>query len=286
MTAQVHDARVCTLGEGALWHPQRRQLFWFDILENALLSRDDTGLRHWLFDETVSAAGWVDDKTLLVASATGLWQFDLRTQQRRLIAPLEQDRTETRPNDGRADPWGGFWISTMGRDAQYEAGAIYRYFKGSLRRLFGQITIPNAICFAPDKSCAYFTDTATQKVMRTQLNSDGWPQGEVSVFLDLTQDGLNPDGAQMDAACRIWIAMWGAGKVMCFNAQGQLERSISLPAQNVTCPAFGGDNMDTLFVTSSANGLPETSDGKATQHGMTFAINGVGAGLPEPQVIL
>ncbi|WP_282128358.1 SMP-30/gluconolactonase/LRE family protein [Roseobacter litoralis] len=286
MTVQVHDARVCTLGEGALWHPQRRQLFWFDILENALLSRDETGLRHWLFDETVSAAGWVDDRTLLVASATGLWQFDLRTQQRRLIAPLEQDRTETRPNDGRADPWGGFWISTMGRDAQYEAGAIYRYFKGSLRRLFGQITIPNTICFAPDKSCAYFTDTATQKVMRTQLDSDGWPQGEISVFLDLTQDGLNPDGAQMDAAGRIWIAMWGAGKVMCFNAQGQLERSISLPAQNVTCPAFGGDNMDTLFVTSSANGLPEASDGKATQHGMTFAINGVGAGLPEPQVIL
>lgn len=286
MTAQVHDTRRCTLGEGALWHPERCQLFWFDILDCKMLSTSEKGPQQWVFDEPVSAAGWVDETALLVASASGLWHFDLNSERRRLITPLEADRPETRPNDGRADPWGGFWISTMGRDAQPAAGAIYRYYQGSLRKLFAQITIPNAICFAPDKSCAYFTDTATRKVMRTALDHDGWPDGDVSVFLDLTQDGLNPDGAQTDAAGCLWIAMWGAGKVMCYDTDGQFMRSISLPALNVTCPAFGGDSMETLFVTSAAKGLPETSDGHATKHGMTFVMKGLGTGRAEPRVLL
>lgn len=286
MTVQIHDARVCALGEGALWHPRRCQLFWFDILANKMLSTSANGPQHWVFDEAVSAAAWVDETTLLIASATGLWHFGLITQKRRLIAALEQDRPDTRPNDGRADPWGGFWISTMGRDSQPAAGAIYRYYRGALRRLFGQITIPNAICFAPDKSCAYFTDTATRKVMKTLLDRDGWPTGDVSVFVDLTQEELNPDGAQTDAAGCLWIAMWGAGKVMCYNRDGQPESSLALPAQNVTCPAFGGEDQRTLYVTSAAKGLPKPVDGQATQQGMTFAIKGPATGRPEPRVLL
>jgi sugar lactone lactonase YvrE len=39
----VFDDRRCELGEGPLWHPQRRQLFWFDILGKRLLSRTDSG---------------------------------------------------------------------------------------------------------------------------------------------------------------------------------------------------------------------------------------------------
>ena len=269
-----------------LWHPRRGQLFWFDILGNKMLSISGNGPRQWSFDETLSAAGWIDERALLVATQSGLWHYDIETEERRLITALEADRAQTRPNDGRADPWGGFWISTMARDAQPAAGAIYRYYNGTLRKLFGQTTIPNAICFAPDKSCAYFTDTATRKVMKTPLDKNGWPDGDVSMFLDLTQEGLDPDGAQTDASGSLWIAMWGAGKVMCYTADGQLVRSILLPALNVTCPAFGGDSMDTLFVTSAAKGVSGTSDGQATEHGMTFAITGCGTGRAEPRVVL
>ena len=120
----VFDDRPCELGEGPLWHPERQQLFWFDIIGKRLMTRDGQEPHSWAFDEHVSAAGWVDRDALLLASETGLWRFDLNTADRSLITPLEADNPVTRSNDGRADPWGGLWIGTMGKEAEPGAGSI------------------------------------------------------------------------------------------------------------------------------------------------------------------
>ncbi|MEC9469874.1 MAG: SMP-30/gluconolactonase/LRE family protein, partial [Pseudomonadota bacterium] len=141
----VFDERQCTLGEGPLWHPERQQLFWFDILNKRLLSRDNGTEKTWQFDEYVSAAGWVSRTELLIASSSKLFLFNLETEASAKICDLEADNAVTRSNDGRADPKGGFWIGTMGFGAEKNAGSIYRYYKGELRKLFSDITISNAI---------------------------------------------------------------------------------------------------------------------------------------------
>jgi sugar lactone lactonase YvrE len=92
VTTDVFDVRACVLGEGPLWHPERQQLFWFDILGKTLLSQRDGKPLTWAFDESVSAAGWIDFNTLLIASETGLWKFNLMTGERSLIVPLEEDQ--------------------------------------------------------------------------------------------------------------------------------------------------------------------------------------------------
>jgi len=190
----IHDDRVCTLGEGPLWHPLRRQLFWFDILGNRMLSRSPEGPQEWHFPERVSAAGWISATELMIASETGLFRFDLDKGTRVLVAEVEADNPATRSNDGRADRQGGFWFGTMGKRGGDDpgAGAIYRFFRGELRRLYAGITIPNAICFSPDGRTAHFTDTLTHKVMRVALDTDGWPAGTPSVYLDLTEGRCCP----------------------------------------------------------------------------------------------
>ena len=105
--SRVYDDRVCALGEGPLWHPIRQQFFWFDIVGKRLLTRTDAGPQEWQFDENVSAAGWIDNDTLLMASETGLWRFSLIDGSCELVVSLEADNPVTRSNDGRADPWGG-----------------------------------------------------------------------------------------------------------------------------------------------------------------------------------
>ena len=67
--AVTFDAHNCILGEGPLWHPERGELLWFDILGKQLRTKE----RVYDFDEYVSAAGWVDHDTLLVASASALF---------------------------------------------------------------------------------------------------------------------------------------------------------------------------------------------------------------------
>ena len=120
-----------------------------------------------------SSAGWVDRDTLLVASETGLWRFDIESGERVLLQPLEDGNEATRSNDGRADPMGGFWIGTMGKGAAPGAGAIYRWYRGELRRLMAGISVSNSICFAPDGRTAYFADTPEGRIRRQPLDAEG-----------------------------------------------------------------------------------------------------------------
>ncbi len=167
MTAQIFDHTPCKLGEGPLWHPLRNELFWFDIIGKTLFCRGNDATKSWKFSEHVSVAGWIDENTLLVASETALLRFEIESGKSEIVHLLEADNPITRSNDGRADPWGGFWIGTMGKNAEREAGAIYRFFHGELRVLYPRITISNAICFAPGGRFAYFADTALSNRSRS-----------------------------------------------------------------------------------------------------------------------
>ena len=279
----IFSDTVCTLGEGPLWHPGRKQLFWFDILGKKLLSRTADGEQVWAFDDHVSAAGWINDTQLLIASERALFTFDLDTGAQEHVAALEADNPVTRSNDGRADPQGGFWIGTMGKEKERKAGAIYRYYRGELRKLVDQVTVSNAICFNPAGTHAYYADTVTQQIMRTALDGDGWPTGEAEVFVDLRADGVFPDGAVVDATGHLWSAQWGASRVACYAPDGAFVRAFGVPAVQASCPSFGGDDLKTLYVPSAA----VNRDGAAEpQAGMTFSCSMDVAGQSEHRVIL
>ena len=272
----IFDETQCALGEGPLWHPLRKQLYWFDILGHRLHTKG----RYWQFDTNVSAAGWIDEETLLVASATALQTLDLDSGRITQVCDLEANNPVTRSNDGRADPQGGFWIGTMGIEAEEGAGAIYRYYKGALRQLYAPITISNAICFSPDGTTAYFTDTPTQKIMRVALGNDGWPVGEPVLHIDLRGTEFRPDGAVVDTQGNLWNAQWGVGRVAGYDPTGAFLESFSFAARQTSCPAFGGKDMKTLFCTSAAVGVEGPDQGK------TFATITKTTGQTEHRVIL
>lgn len=276
----IFDTRPCELGEGPLWHPVREQLFWFDILNRTLHSQT----RSWSFGQIVSAAGWIGQDELLIASEIGLFRFDLVREIREPVAAA--GNPATRSNDGRADRQGGFWFGTMGKKAEPGAGAIWRWHRGELRQLFPGITIPNAISFTPDGRAAHFADTAQGKVMKVALDAQGWPTGTPTVWLDLTAEGLNPDGAVIDAEGLFWNAQWGAGRVAAYAPDGSFVRAVETPgAPQSSCPAFGGPDMTTLYVTTALEHMDAATRAAHPASGRVFAFPNVARGLPEPQVI-
>ena len=284
----IHDTRPCQLGEGALWHPTRRQFFWFDIIGQKLLTRDRDGDRMWRFPEMVSAAAWVSEDVLLIAGERDLFLLDLETEEIEPLADLESNQPGNRSNDGRADRQGGFWIGTMGKDPDTRAGkgAIYRFCKGELRLLYPGLSIPNAICFAPDGHTAYFTDTAAQIIQKVALDAKGWPSAAPEPFVDLRSEGLYPDGAVTDADGNLWNAQWGASRVACYSPQGKFLRAIAFPAPHTSCPSFGGPDLTTLFCTTALEGMSPDDIAAAPDAGKTFATPSGTRGLPEPRVLL
>lgn len=286
-TASLFDDRPCALGEGPLWHPLRGQLFWFDILAGRLMSRTAEGPLAWDMGEIVSAAAWIDRDRLLIASETTLSVFDLATGGREVVAPLMADRPDLRSNDGRADPFGGFWISVMGKRAESGAGGIWRYFRGELREMFPGITIPNAISFTPDRRFAQFADSHEGKVWRVALDSaTGWPSAAPELFLDLAGQAGVPDGAVCDAAGNLWLAMWGASSVAVHAPDGRLVRRVAVPARHSSCPSFGGPDLSRLCVTSARQDLSADTIAAEPLNGCVFVADTDATGLPEAQVIL
>lgn len=113
--------------------------------------------------------------------------------------------------------------------------------------------------------------------------ADGWPVGEPQVFVDLNVEGLNPDGSIVDATGALWNAQWGAARVARYDQNGRFLSALDLPAQQPTCPAFGGADLKTLFVTSAADGLDRAQHPEA---GKTFSASPDVTGQPEHQIVL
>lgn len=283
---QVLDDTACELGEGALWHPERRAFMWFDIIGQRLYQAGPNDRREWAMPELTSAAAWVDRDRLVLSSETGLWLFDLETGARERLAAIADDDPVTRSNDGRADRWGGFWVSTMGKAAEPGRGGIWRWHRGELRQVCAGLTIPNAICFDRDRGRAYYADTARHLVWSQPLDAEGWPEGERQVFLDLSAEGLHPDGAVIDAEGRFWVAQWGAGRVACHGPDGRFLRAVTVPARQPSCPAFGGEGLRDLYVTTARQGMDADARAADPRAGQTFVAAMDCAGVAEPRVAL
>ncbi|MFB9952412.1 SMP-30/gluconolactonase/LRE family protein [Rhizobium puerariae] len=283
--SDLFDARRCELGEGAFWHPGRQQFFWFDITGKALLSRERGNELRWQFDECVSAAGWISTAELLVASETGLWKMDIESGRREIVARLPPEQ-HLRSNDGRADPRGGFWIGTMGKQSEHEAGAIWRYYRGEMRKLYPGISIPNAICFDAERSLGYFADTRLKRIWSVRLDRDGWPAEEPGLFLDLTVSGVSPDGAVTDSEGSFWNAQWGASRVACYGPDSREIAVHHFDAARISCPAFGGTDLDLLFATSAQQGMTPEARLAEPCAGMTFCRAVPARGVAEHRVVL
>ncbi|MEM1366241.1 MAG: SMP-30/gluconolactonase/LRE family protein [Pseudomonadota bacterium] len=286
--ARVFIDRQNTLGEGALWHAGRQSFFHTSILENVLFEHgpDGKGIGQWSFNGNTSAAGIVSDSELLVATETELLLLDLETNERSQLCPLEANNSITRSNDGRADHQGGFWIGTMGKKAEKGAGAIYRYYKGELRVLVPAMTIPNAICFSPDGTMAYWADTEVGRMMRVSLDAEGWPAGTPSVLVDHSGEDFGIDGATVDSEGCIWNAHWGPGEIWRYSPDGEMLAKISASAPQTSCPAIGGQDLKTLFITTARDGMSDDALEAAPSSGQCFTADLAVTGVPEPAVIL
>ena len=133
---------------------------------------------------------------------------------------------------------------------------------------------------------AQFSDTVTGKVFRVALDADGWPTGQPQVFLDLTSQGLWPDGSVIDAGGVTWLAQWGAGRVAAYAPDGQFLRAVPVGAPHSSCPAFGGAGLTTLFCTTAREGLDAAALAQHPDSGRVFAVADVAQGRAEPRVIL
>jgi sugar lactone lactonase len=283
----ILSAHRCHLGEGANYDQASDTAWWFDILERRLFAAHlGSGMtKSHTLPMMASALAMIDDRHQLIAAEDGLYIRDIFDGTLALHTAIAADKP-TRSNDARAHPCGTFWTSTMGRNAEHGAGAIYALHRGELTRLFANITIPNAICFSPDGNTGYFADSRKNILCRVSLDpATGLPTGPPASIHGHRGAGVL-DGAVVDADGLIWCARWGGGCVDAYTPDGARVRTVRVPVLQPSCPVFVGADFRRLLVTSAWEGMDQTSRANDPEHGRTLLLDMGARGRPEPRVKL
>lgn len=275
------------LGEGALWHASSRSVYFVDIKGHRIhrCAADGSARRSW---EAPGQPGFVVPTNaggLVCALEDGLYRLDESSGEFTCLRKVEHDLPGNRFNDGHVDAGGNLWFGSMD-DAQAAAtGALYRLGRdGSLTRADHGYLITNGPAISPDGRTLYHTDTPLRRVYAFDLDAGGRLSGK-RVFLQLPE-GSRPDGMAVDSAGYLWVALFGAGRVERYTADGRLVDAVRFPCSNITKIAFGGDDLRTAYVTTAWKGLDEVRRADQPLAGGLFAFRVETPGLPHTPLAL
>lgn len=273
------------LGESPLWDGASGWWYWVDTIAQRLCraSAAATHFQSWLMPNPLGSIALAEGG-LLAAMGDGFHFIDLhRDALSSSLARPEQGNASVRFNDGKADRQGRFIAGTMRiGDCTTAPGALYRLEQvGECSLLERDIAVTNAICFSPSGAHLYCADSLQSVIWRYDYYADSTLPNNRQVLIDTAPLGSVPDGATVDAAGNLWVALFQTQQIAQFDATGKLLRRIDLPAPYPSCPAFGGEDLQTLLVTT----ISDSGHRIRTDHpagGRMLMIDGLDAcGLPE-----
>lgn len=268
------------LGEGPCWSMAEGRLYWFDIKAGAL---------NWLSPETgdvgrrplglrASAAAVCAGGGLLIATDRGLAHWDPALEDLRIVRPFDLE-PGFRTNDGKIDPNGDFWWSTMDDDGGRRPGCLYRTRRsGETEPVIDGIHIANTVSFTADGRRLFLTDSQAQTIFAY----DTADLTRRTVFAHTRGEAATPDGGAVDAEGYLWNAQWDGNRLVRYAPDGAIDRIVPMPVEQPTSCAFGGDDLATLFVTSAWDGLSETQRRAQPLAGGLFAFDPGVPGQPLP----
>ena len=252
------------LGEGLLWSARDDALYWTDILGQRLnrLRLADDRVDSWDMPEMI---GWVierrDHPGFIAGLHSGVVALTLDPLTIDPLVAIEPDTPGNRLNDAVADAHGRIWAGTMPLGCDVPTGSLYQLDPDlRLTKIDSGYTVANGPVFGADGAWLYHTDSPLRRIYRFPIDAEG-VVGARETFITFDLDWGSPDGMTVDSSGGLWVAHWGGGCISRFTADGIRERTIALPASQITNIAFAGHDLDRMFVTSAADGVDEPYGG-------------------------
>ncbi len=290
------------LGESPFWHPAENCLYWVDIpgqrLRRMAMSADlesEQQVEDWALGEEpgcfapAAQGGWV------MATRSGVYRAQTWGGPRHLLAAAPYDTARLRFNDGKCDPAGNFWSGSMFEPRDQALAVLYALqADGRLEIKAGGATVANGLAWSPDGRTLYWSDTGAHCIRAWDYDADTQTMSRERVFAQFPLKPKNwvygnassqaylgrPDGAAVDAQGFYYAAMYEGHRLAKFAPDGRCVAFIETPVQCPTMPCFGGDDLCTLFITTSAHGRSAQELQALPDSGCVFATRVETPGLP------
>lgn len=280
------------LGESLFWDADAKRLYWIDAWQARVFAFDPATSETRITDLSAALGGLPigsiarDDAGGLISGVKGgFYHLDLGVARAQLIAAVESDRPATnRLNDGKCDRAGRFWCASANTDHRTPTAALWRLVSGSDPTLMQDgLIVGNGIAWSPDDRRMYLADSFAGTVWQYDFDISTGEIANRRTFLSTAHIRGIVDGATVDRDGCYWAALFRGSAVAQFDPDGKLIRHIRLPVSNPTICAFGGPELDVLYVASGSRFLDAAQRRTQPLAGHVFALHGLGArGLAEP----
>jgi sugar lactone lactonase YvrE len=252
--ADVH----AVLGEGPVWVARESALYWLDIKGRKIFRIDEAGaLQSWDTPMRVGSLAPRASGGFIAGTDQGFAHIDPEAGEFEVLHHPEAHLPENRFNDGKVDRHGRFWAGTMDDTEQHVRGTLYRlHLESAGVAVDGEYKVTNGPAFSPSGDIMYHNDSALQVTYAFDLDADGELSSK-RTFLQFDEGDGYPDGMTVDAEGCLWIAFWDGWCLRRFSPDGELVSKLDMPVARPTSCAFGGPDLDKLFISSASIGLDE-----------------------------
>ena len=283
------------LGECPVWSPSDRKLYWIDIRKPALyaLDTESGAMESWDMPENLGGLTLRQKGGLVVGMQRRIAAFDPQSGTLEDLVVFDDVAPGMRFNDAKCDLKGRFWACTMldpadvigGRVVDVRermpVGEIYALEQNlACRQLADGFVVPNGFAWSPDSRIMYLAETFTNHIFAYDYDVDSGTFSNRRVFAQAPAG--KPDGAAIDAEGFLWSACAGGWCLARYRPDGKLDRQVELPVQQPTSVAFGGRNLETLYITTATQRLTPEQLTEQPLAGTVLAMEVGVRGLPEP----
>lgn len=265
------------LGEGAIWNHKSNTLYWIDIEGKSFNIFDPKTNKNRSFP-TPTHIGTVVPKNkdeAMIALVDGIHTININTGETTLFADMSSQLTGCRLNDGKCDPAGRLWVGAMHWQQEKGKAKLFTITNDTeVAVKKDSVTISNGIVWTKDKSTMYYIDTPTSQIKAYDYDNATGNITNERVAVEIPNELGFPDGMTIDAEDMVWVGMWNGDAVIRFNPKtGEMLQKIAVPAHNVTSCAFGGEHLETLYITTSKLDMNEEEAKKYPYAGSIFKVN-------------
>ena len=252
--ADVH----AVLGEGPVWVERETALYWLDI-EGRKIFRSDADGTMTLWETPMRIGSMAPRRSggFIAGTEDGLAIVDPQAGRFEIVGTPEAHLSGNRFNDGKVDRRGRFWAGTMDSSERTASGTLY-CVDPDLRwnAVDTGYKVTNGPAFSPSGDIMYHNDSARQVTYAFDMDAAG-NAGSRRTFLQFGERDGYPDGMTVDSEGCLWIAFWDGWCVRRYSPEGDWIETVKVPVQRPTSCAFGGRDLDQLYISSASRDLDE-----------------------------
>ena len=266
---------ITQVGESPIWDYKYNRLLWIDTQGSLFIYTPNDGKNIEIkLDRMIGTVIPYKKDTVLVGLQDGIYEISLISRELKFISDPEGRDAGNRYNDGKCDAEGRLWIGTMDKDCTpKKAGFFVIDTNGIGRRVLSDITISNGVIWSVDNKKLYYQDTPTRNISAFDFDIEKGVISNRQEIIHLPDTLGTPDGNTIDEEGMVWVANWDAACVTRWNPRtGELLQRIDVPALNVTAVAFGGENLEDLYITTASLYMPEDKAKNYPEAGNLFVV--------------